>query len=689
MIERRFRKGQQKIAALVMALIMVITSVGIIPIKADAAGRKLVKKLSVAKTSLKLEEGENEYIKYKVTATKGTSKKIVLKVSNKKVISAKVSKGKIAVKAKKEGKSTITVMTKEKNKKGKRIAKKIQVVVENEDDDDLEYDFEDDETYEEDESTEDADVSMDQNVTAEKTDVTEETVATEKVTENPVVTEAPVTTEKVTEKPAVTEAPATTEKPTEAPKTTETIPSISYQAHVQDIGWMPVVKDGATAGTTGKAKRLESLKITLNDAKGNSMIKYRAHVEETGWQGWKTSGQAAGTEHKAKRMEAIQIQLTGAYAEKYDIYYRVHVANFGWLGWAKNGETAGSEGLALQMEAIQIKLVKKNAAFSVGDRHVIVRPDLTYQAHCAYCGWKSAVSNGRTAGTIGEKRQLEGLKVNLADTDGKSGVEYRAHVGDIGWQGWKNSGELAGTTGQNRRMEAIEIKLKGNLAKDFDIYYRVHVAYIGWLGWAKNGETAGTTGGARQAEAIEIIIVGKEAVIDRGGAAYQKLTAQSNAKTLSINWNLINSVGKQPSGSDACGCYALAYCRTILDGRIRKWSEFDSNGGTNVYNACASWGKANYASNFASNPSTVYQQAVANINEGKPMVVRVYGTRSSRGHYVAIVGYTNVTSIDNLSVNNFLIIDSGGGTYGNVENLGGVGYSLQKTSSGYQYCTSR
>ena len=549
MLGKRFRKGQQKIAAFVMALIMVITGLGV-PIKAEAAGRKIVKKLTVTQTSLELEEGEREDIKYKVTATKGTNKKIVVKVSNKKVVSAKVSGKKIVVRAKKEGKSIITVMTKAKNKNGKKIAKKIRVVVENQDydDDEAEYVFEDDEAYEKDETEEDTDVSIDKNHTTEvsattekaeeKPAVTEAPATTEKEEEKPVVTEASATTERVTDKPVITEAPAVTEKvaTTETPATIkkeETIPSISYQAHVQYNGWMPNVKDGATAGTTDQAKRLEGLKIILQDDKGNSMIKYRAHVEDTGWQGWKISGQAAGTEQQSKRMEGIQIQLTGTYAEKYDIYYCVHVANFGWLGWAKNGETAGSEGLSLQMEAIKIKLVKKNAPFSVGGRHVIVRPNLTYQAHCAYCGWQNAVGNGNTSGTIGEKRQLEGLKINLLDTDGKSGIEYRAHVSDVGWQGWKDSGVLAGTTGESRKMEAIEIKLKGNLAKDFDIYYRMHVSDIGWMGWAKNGETAGTTGGARQAEAIEIRLVGKGASIDRGGAAYQKLTAQPTSGTAS------------------------------------------------------------------------------------------------------------------------------------------------------------
>lgn len=626
------KKTKMRINAIIMAAIMVISGIGIIPIKADAAGRKLVKKLVVEKTSLNLEEGESESIKYKVTATKGTNKKIMVKVSDKKVVSAKVVGKKIVVKAKMEGESTITVMSKAKNKNGKKIAKKIQVVVENYDDDESEYDFEDNEIYEEDEAAENKDVNEDKNVTTKK-EAGEEMTAEEN-TGAPVIADKPLTTEKTTGNSSAVQVSATTEKIT-------VIPAISYQAHVEDTGWMSNVKDGATAGTTGKTKRLEGLKITLKDDKGNSMIKYRAHVEDTGWQGWKTSGQAAGTEKKSKRMEGIQIQLTGTFAKKYDIYYRVHVANFGWLGWARNGEIAGSEGLSLQMEAIQIKLVKKNATFSVGGRHAIVAPKLTYQAHCANFGWKNAVSDGNIAGTTGEKRQLEGIKINLLDTDGKSGVEYRAHVSDVGWQGWKSSGVLAGTTGEFRKLEAVEIKLKGNLVKDFDIYYRMHVADIGWFGWAKNGETAGTTGGARQAEAIQIKLVGKGAVIDRGGAAYINLSNKTTEIKLAHHMN-----GSLKQFDKGCCAMSYAIGLSIINGRsynpVTYWYD-----GTTHYDS----GRVGSYVNF--NAMTVYNA----LRNGKPTMIHYKYAGNTGQHWVLIMGVRSGVDSNNLSYEDFYAID--------------------------------
>jgi uncharacterized protein YjdB len=67
----------------------------------------------------------------------------------------------------------------------------------------------------------------------------------------------------------------------------------------------------------------------------------------------------SGTSGEAKRLEAIEISLTGEMAEKYDIYYCVHAQKFGWMGWAKNGEPAGSEGYAYRLEGIKIQLVPK------------------------------------------------------------------------------------------------------------------------------------------------------------------------------------------------------------------------------------------------------------------------------------------------------------------------------------------
>jgi len=143
-------------------------------------------------------------------------------------------------------------------------------------------------------------------------------------------------------------------------------PSLTYQAHVADIGWQSPVSEGNTAGTEGQCKAIESLIINLKDWNGNNGIFYRMHVQDIGWQGWKSTGQKSGTEGQSLRGEAVAIQLSNSLSSYYDIYYRVHVADYGWLGYAKNGEAAGTEGGCLRMEAIQIKLVTKGQSFNRG-----------------------------------------------------------------------------------------------------------------------------------------------------------------------------------------------------------------------------------------------------------------------------------------------------------------------------------
>ena len=132
---------------------------------------------------------------------------------------------------------------------------------------------------------------------------------------------------------------------------------------------------------------------------------------------------------------------------------------------------------------------------------------VSYEAHVSDIGWQTFVQNGEIAGTTGQNKGIEALKMQLNDVDG--GIEYRAHVRDIGWQDYVSNGQQAGTTGQAKPIEAVSIRLIGEVSEQYDIYYRVHSSDFGWLDWAKNGEDAGTQGYAKKVEAIEICLVKK------------------------------------------------------------------------------------------------------------------------------------------------------------------------------------
>lgn len=360
-------------------------------------------------------------------------------------------------------------------------------------------------------------------------------------------------------------------------------PMLTYNAHLQNIGWQGWVSEGSVSGTTGQSRQMEALSIKLSN-NGRSMITYRAHVKDYGWLNWVQSGGIAGTTGKSCRLEGIQIKLNHEFVSRYDIYYRVHIANYGWLGWAKNGATAGSEGIGMPAEAIQIKIVNKGEKFSEGGKAAYTRPDLNYRAHCANVGWMNTVQDAQMAGTTGQARRMEALIINLSDFQGKSGISYRTHVSNIGWQSWKKSGQMMGTTGQSRQMEAVQIKLSPSLTPCFNIYYRVHVTNVGWLGWAKNGETAGSTGQALAIEAIEIKLVNKDSTIITGGSAVCSAPSNSNelqpnsstTETIQITSSgqtvdtfngvpakYIPGIGNSNTGTYCCADYVSSYYKSV------------------------------------------------------------------------------------------------------------------------------
>ena len=335
--------------------------------------------------------------------------------------------------------------------------------------------------------------------------------------------------------------------------------TIRYTTHVQTYGWQgdennanKWFANGKMAGTSGKAKRLEGIKIRVygNDNLG---IQYTTHCQSYGWLPWSANGEMNGTEGEAKRLEAIKIQLTGADKEKYDVYYRVHAQSYGWLGWAKNGAPAGTAGYAKRLEGVQIVVVKKgspapdanfegvNAASGVhqsvsylaknGSSPVVggqvtsntnpsvageANVNIAYRTHVQSFGWQGWKYNGVMSGTSGKAKRLEGINIKLTNKPYSGSIVYTTHVQSIGWQGnennvntWFRDGQMAGTSGRAKRLEAIRIALTGEMAEHYDVYYRVHAQTYGWLAWAKNGEAAGTAGLSKRLEGIQIVLVPK------------------------------------------------------------------------------------------------------------------------------------------------------------------------------------
>ena len=172
------------------------------------------------------------------------------------------------------------------------------------------------------------------------------------------------------------------------------------------------------------------------------------------------------------------------------ICYTTHIQDIGWQNQVKDGEMAGTEGQAKRLEAIKITLKDLSGV------------KIKYQTHIQDIGWQDWKYDGTLAGTEGQSKRLEAIKIELEESH-KYSIMYRVHIQDIGWQDWRYDGEKAGTEGQSKRLEAIQIKIVEKQTS-ISVNYSVHVQDIGWQNWKAEEKIAGTEGQSKRLEAIKI-----------------------------------------------------------------------------------------------------------------------------------------------------------------------------------------
>ena len=338
---------------------------------------------------------------------------------------------------------------------------------------------------------------------------------------------------------------------------------IQYQTHISNIGWQDWKENGQLSGTEGQGRRLEAIRIKLKDTEEYS-VTYRVHVQNIGWQDWKTDGELAGTEGQSLRLEAIQIKIIKKQKKGIlhldmpisgSTYYKnTDIKVYGWkmanianttikalvddkeideslikyserqdvldvitgYGTKEQNAKAGFEfsldslKLGSGEHIIKVFLMTKDNETLQGYLSKIFIDNnmhVQYSAHVQNIGWQNNKIDGETAGTVGQGKRIEAIKIEGINLPENLKIKYQAHVQNIGWQGWKNDNEIAGTVGQSKQVEAIKIKLEDT--DKYSITYRTHVQGIGWQDWCYDGETAGTVGEEKRVEAIEIKIVPK------------------------------------------------------------------------------------------------------------------------------------------------------------------------------------
>ena len=146
---------------------------------------------------------------------------------------------------------------------------------------------------------------------------------------------------------------------------------LKYRAHTEKAGWLPSVRDGQTAGTTGQSARMEAFKITPPDGLELDVlahVQHRGNIEYKGIKKGKCSGIGSssndpiiGTVGLGLRLEAFAVRIVSNATGK-QLMYRAHVQGAGWLSWQTAatkdyGGFAGTIGESRRLEAIQMKLV--------------------------------------------------------------------------------------------------------------------------------------------------------------------------------------------------------------------------------------------------------------------------------------------------------------------------------------------
>lgn len=132
---------------------------------------------------------------------------------------------------------------------------------------------------------------------------------------------------------------------------------------------------------------------------------------------------------------------------------------------------------------------------------------IEYMAHCTDLGWTDPVPDGSIAGTVGQNRPIEAIRITSYQIE-NTAIQGYAHVQDIGWNDQPiPQTQDVGTTGLGKHIEAVKFELVGDHASEYTLWYRLHVQNLGFMAWSRNGEVNGTVGGGLAAEAIQMVLV--------------------------------------------------------------------------------------------------------------------------------------------------------------------------------------
>lgn len=130
--------------------------------------------------------------------------------------------------------------------------------------------------------------------------------------------------------------------------------TLTYQTHIHTKGWSTWQSEEQINGFLEDKLDIQAIKINFPNHKVYYSVYYN---EQEGWSEEVASPEMAGTTGKSKPINGVRIMLDETGTKQFDILYRVHKFDGEWTDWAKNGEAIYSYGVKLN--AIQIKMERK------------------------------------------------------------------------------------------------------------------------------------------------------------------------------------------------------------------------------------------------------------------------------------------------------------------------------------------
>lgn len=235
--------------------------------------------------------------------------------------------------------------------------------------------------------------------------------------------------------------------------------SIELRGHVSNVGWQQW--SAGHCGTTGKSQRLEAVQIRLTgEAAEKYDVWYCAHVPGIGWLDWACNGAAAGSAGKGKAIEAVKVILVEKGGAAPGSSSNVFIGDLDAV--AVSGSAVSGESLGLssgQKATIGGKGAKPLNSIALSVAGQTDDGSISYAVMDSYSDWGAFSSDGGAAKAV-SGAPIKAIKMSLSGQFAANyDIWYRVCDSGNGWTGWTSNGQACGVSGGSSGLCGIDVVL--------------------------------------------------------------------------------------------------------------------------------------------------------------------------------------------------------------------------------------